>query len=106
MKRKLSNFFIALIAIILLFSFAYCSKKPDLSGEWKGSGGVYQLTISKSGDTYTIIWHGSIHRQEFSGKYENGKINVGGGFVGDPVYSEDTDKISWMGEVWTRVNSQ
>lgn len=98
---KVSLFF-QLFILIVFTIFISCSNDPDLSGEWKGSGGVYQLTISKNGNTYMINWHGSIHSSTYSGKYENGKINVGGGFIGDPIYSEDTHKIYWMGEEWTR----
>lgn len=94
-----------LLVIVFLSVIISCQGNPDLTGEWKGSSGIYQLTISKNGDTYTIIWHGSIHRQAYSGKYENGKINVGGGFIGDPIYSEDTKQISWMGELWSRITT-
>ena|ERR1035437_8624452 len=102
MKKNIYQLlFISVMSII--FS---CSSNPNLTGEWKSSG-AYQLTITQTGETYSIYFHGLGQNQQnnanYSGKFESGKINIGGGIVGDPTYSKDTDKISWGGEEFTRI---
>ncbi|MBL7825741.1 MAG: hypothetical protein JNJ57_03865 [Saprospiraceae bacterium] len=101
MKIKCFHLIFGIIAFVIFIS---CNESPDLTGSWYSNNRPgWQLIISKTGDTYTILQKIEGQHLSFSGKYINGIIEIGAPSIGNPTYSEDTKKITWMGEEWDKI---
>lgn len=101
--KNIHRFRILFILLIMVSLFS-CSNEPNLTGKWQSRN--VTLTITKEGDNYLINSHNprGMASGNFSGKYENGVINIGQSILGNITYSKEKDKLYWSGEEFSRVN--
>jgi hypothetical protein len=97
--------FYNLILLFLIIIFASCKPSgPNLNGTWEDKFGT-TLIITKEGDNYFLkhIYEGG--QDSYSGKFVDGQIQIGEGLMGNPVYSNEKDKLFWAGEEFTRKSN-
>lgn len=97
--------FYNLILLLLIIILVSCKpSEPNLNGTWEDNHGR-TLIISKEGDNYLLKLNTEYGDENYSGKFVDGQIQIGVGFISNPVYSSEKDKLFCFGEEFNRMSN-